>query len=98
MFNLMNQMTDKEVRTCMSLLFDGSIIETIKREIKGNAIFVRFTLMNDYKDTLYDVSLLPDGIEQLSDGVRVKQNGLYLYKQFMIAKGYSEYWKDNIFV
>lgn len=34
-----------------------------------------FKLMRDCKDTLYEVSLLPDCIEQLSDGVRVKQDG-----------------------
>ena len=98
MFKLMHEMSDKEVRICMSLLFFFFVIETIKRETRGNSIFVRFTLMNDCKDALYEVSLLPDCIEQLSDGVRVKQDGLYLYKQFMIAKGYSEFWKDNIFV
>ena len=91
-------LTDAEIKVCMSLLFDGSIIEKIKRNIRENSITVEFMLMNCEEKRMYDVSLLPDCIEQLSDGVRVKQDGLYHYQQFTIAKGYSKYWKDNIFV
>lgn len=98
MFKVMTaEMTDKDVRVCMSLLFDGSIIVDIKRNIRENSLTVEFQLMNYEENRIYRVSLLPEGIEQLSDGVRIKQDGLYQYQQFMIAKGYSEYWKDNIF-
>ena len=99
MFKLMAaEMTDKDVRVCMSLLFDGSIIVDIKRNIRENSLTVEFQLMNYEENRIYRVNLLPDCIEQLSDGVRIKQDGLYHYQQFMIAKRYSEYWKDNIFV
>ena len=99
MFKVMTaEMTDKDVRVCMSLLFDGSIIVDIKRNIRENSLTVEFQLMNYEENRIYRVNLLPDCIEQLSDGVRIKQDGLYHYQQFMIAKRYSEYWKDNIFV
>lgn len=99
MFKVMAaEMTDAEIKVCMSLLFDGSIIEKIKRNTRENSITIEFMLMNYEEKRMYNVSLLPDCIEQLSDGVRVKQDGLYHYQQFTIAKGYSEYWKDNIFV
>lgn len=99
MFRVMAiEMTEVEIQICMSLLFDGSVIEDIKKNTRENSIAIKFKLMNCEENKVYDVNLLPDCIEQLSDGVRIKQDGLYHYQQFMIAKRYSEYWKDNIFV
>ena len=91
-------MTDKEVRICMSLLFNGALIQTIQKDIYANAVNVRFKLMSDIDNREYSVDLLLDCIEQLSEGVKVKPDGLYMYQQFTIAKSYSEYWTDNIFV
>lgn len=92
------EMTDKEVRICMSLLFDGSIIKKIERYERQNAIAVEFEMMNYENQTTYSVNLLPDCVEQLSEGVNLKPEGEYMYRQFTIARGYSEYWKDNIFL
>lgn len=99
MFKLMaTEMTDKEVRICMSLLFDGVEIQLITRERQANSINVEFVFMNDAECKMYSVYLLPDSIDELSPGVDIKPGGEYVYKQFMVAKGYSEYWKDNIFI
>ena len=92
------EITEEEIRLCMSMLFDGAVILGFKREKLQNAIQVTFKIMADREQKINFVSLLPDSIEELSEGVRLKPDGLYMYQQFMIAKGYSEYWKDNLFV
>lgn len=92
------EMTEREIRTCMSILFEGSVILEIRRNTIQNFIDITFKLMGDTKEETYRVSLLSDSIDGLSDGVRLRGDGLYIYEQFMIAKGYSDYWKDNIFI
>ena len=98
-FREISEMSDAEVRICMSLILEDSIISNIKRNPIQNTIDVEFTILG-YKEKTYKISLLPDefNIENIPGRIHLKTNGLYLYKQFMIAKGYSEYWKDNIFV
>ena len=99
MFKLMaTEMTDREIRICMSLLFDGDEIQSVTRERQANSINVEFVFMNDTYCKKHSVDLLPDSIDELSPGVDIKPGGEYFYKQFMVAKGYSEYWKDNIFI
>ena len=99
MFRLMaEEMTEKEIRICMSVLFDGTIVQRVERDKAENFIRVIFSQMGDLEGREYVVDLLPDVIENLSEGIQQKQDGLYTYQQFMVAKGYSEYWKDNIFV
>lgn len=93
-----SEMTDKEIRICMSILFEGSIIVEINRDIVQNAIDIKFKAMGVLENKVYKVSLLPDTVEGLSKGITIKVDGLYLYEQFMIAKGYSDYWKDNYFI
>lgn len=92
------EIAEEEIRLCMSMLFDGAVILGFKREKLQNAIQVTFKIMADREQKINFVSLLPDSIEELSEGVRLKPEGLFMYQQFMIAKGYSEYWKDNLFV
>lgn len=98
MFREMFEMSDREVEICMSILICGSVILNIRRDVEQNAIDVDFALHGDLEKKTYRISLLPDSIDELSDDVQLKHGGLYLYEQFMIAKGYSEYWMDNIFV
>lgn len=92
------EIAEEEIRLCMSMLFDGAVILGFKREKLQNAIQVIFKIMADREQKINFVSLLPDSIEELSEGVRLKPEGMFMYQQFMIAKGYSEYWKDNLFV
>lgn len=92
------EMTDKEVKKCMAMLVEDSIILKIKRDTVQNAIDIKFKVRGDCSKKKYRISLLPDAVEELSEGIKLKTNGEYLYQQFMIAKGYSDYWKDNIFI
>ena len=64
-------------------------------EISNEFLEVEFVM--DGRSEEFHVSLLPDGIEDLSAGLTVAPNRLYEYRQFMVAKRYSELWKDNIF-
>ena len=91
-------MTDKEVERCMSILVEGSIILNIKRDIIQNAIDVTFRVIGDVCQKEYSLSLLPDSVQEISKGVELRTDGEYLYIQYLIAKGYSEYWKSNIFL
>lgn len=92
------EMTDKEVQKCMAMLVEDSIVLKIKRDTVQNAIDIKFKVRGECRKKKYRISLLPDTIEDLSEGIKLKTNGEYLYQQFMIAKGYSDYWKDNIFI
>lgn len=92
------EMTDKEVKKCMAMLVEDSIVLKIKRDTVQNAIDIKFKVRGDCRKKKYRISLLPDAVEELSEGIRLKIDGEYLYEQFMIAKGYSDYWKDNIFI
>lgn len=94
------EMTDEEIEKCMAILLEGSIITEIRRDTIQNAIDITFELMGDSKKGIYHVSLLPDSIDDLTVELqyRLRPSGLYLYEQFMIAKGYSEYLKDNVFM
>lgn len=91
-------MNDREVEKCMSILIEGSVILDIKRDIIQNAIDVTFRVIGDATAKKYYISLLPDCIQELSDGVKLRIDGEYLYNQYLVAKGYSEYWKGNMFV
>lgn len=52
----------------------------------------------DAKQKEYSLSLLPDSVREVSDGIEYRNDGEYLYIQYMVAKGYSEYWKSNMFI
>ena len=93
--HMSEEMGKQDVEICMMLLFEGSRIIDIYRDIKMNFLEVEFVI--DGRSEEFHVSLLPDGIEDLSAGLTVAPNRLYEYRQFMVAKRYSELWKDNIF-
>lgn len=92
-------MTDDEVKRCMAILVDSSIVLSISRDIKHNAINVKFRVAGYDRSKEFQVDLLPDSFEWviLDKDVKLRPDGEYIYKQFMIAKGYSEYWKGNMF-
>ncbi|MCM1160592.1 MAG: hypothetical protein NC412_05140 [Roseburia sp.] len=91
-------MSDEEVKRCMAILIDGSIVLKIKRNTKQNFIRVVFRLVGHDKSKKYKVLLLPDTIQELSKSVNLRHDAIHLYQQYMIAKKYSEYWKSNIFI
>lgn len=93
-------MTDGEIRQCMAILIDSSIVLSISRDVKQNAITVIFRIAGYDRDKKFQVVLLPDSFEWviLDKDVKLRPDGEYIYEQFMIAKHYSEYWKGNMFV
>lgn len=91
-------MPDKEVERCMAILVEGSVVLDIKRDIIQNAIDVTFRVIGDAFQREYSLALLPDSVQEISEGVELRIDGEYLYMQYMVAKGYSEYWKSNMFV
>ena len=93
-------MTDGEIRQCMAILIDSSIVLSISRDVKQNAITVTFRIAGYDRDKKFQVVLLPDSFEWviLDKDVKLRPDGEYIYEQFMIAKHYSEYWKGNMFV
>lgn len=92
------EMTDEEIVRCMAILIEDSRILTIERDIIQNVIEVQFEMMGDSKQKTYTLSLLSDSVQDISDGVSFRVDGEYLYIQYLVAKGYSEYWKGNMFI
>ena len=92
------EMSVIEVERCMSILVDGSIVLDIKRDVIQNAIDVTFRVVGDAEQKEYKLSLLPDSAEEISDGVDLRPDGVHLYMQYMVAKGYSTLWLSNMFV
>lgn len=80
------------------ILVENSIVLNIERDIIQNEIEVSFRMVGDTKQEKYALTLLPDSVEDVSNGVDLRVDGEYLYQQYLIAKGYSEYWKGNMFI
>lgn len=91
------EMRDGEVKRCMTILVEGSVVLSIKRDVIQNAIDVTFRVIGDINQKEYSLSLLPISAEEISEGVDLRMDGQYLYTQFLVAKGYSQYWNGNMF-
>lgn len=69
-------------------------------ESEANYIIAYYTSIND-KFRIHRVDFLPDDIyvvedDSENDGEPIKNGDiLYRYRQYMVAKGYSEIWLDN---
>lgn len=97
-FEMAKEMSDKEIERCMSILIEGSVVLSITRDTIQNAIDVTFRVVGDSSQKEYKLSLLPDSVEEISDGVDLRPDGVHLYMQYMVAKGYSTLWLSNMFV
>ena len=91
-------MKDTEIKRCMSILVEASCITATVRNVEENSIEVEFVVMGDREKKVHKIVLLSDSVVELTDGIPFRHEGKYLYKQYLIAKGYSEYWKGNFFV
>ena len=91
-------MQDKEVQRCLSILVEDGILLSIQRDIIQNAIEITFRIVGDQAQEQYHLTMLPDSVQDLSAGVDLRVDGEYLYIQYLVAKGYSVYWKGNMFV
>lgn len=90
-------MTDAEVKRCMAILIENSVVLDIQRNTTSNEIVVNYRFIGDDRKT-YSITLLPDGVQDVEVPLHLRTDGEYLYEQYLVAKGYSIYWKGNMFV
>lgn len=90
-------MTDEEVKTCMAILIEDSVILDIERNTIQNYIRVKYRLIGDHNKGIYWISLLSNSIEDVEEK-HLRHEARYLYMQYLVAMGYSDYWKGNMFV
>lgn len=95
--------TDQEIERLWKDIFDINKITFIERNIKEDEIEVGFTTTWETGDEQEPYEDIEDTVIMWSDNFyepdfAVTQKDHFKYKQFMIAKGYSKYWKDNPYV
>lgn len=94
MYRKMEEMSDTEVSVCVSILLDDANILEIRRDKIQNAIDVTIQLLGISEKEVV-LSLLPNDAN--SEEIMILEDRKELYIEYLIANGYSEYWKDNIF-
>lgn len=96
--------TDQEIEQLWKDIFQINKITFVKRKVDREEVIVGFETtwgMGTEEDPCFDVE---DEVTMWSDtfyppDFQIEEEKVfYQYKQFMIAKGYSEYWKDNPYV
>ena len=92
------EMPDEEVKRCMSIIIEDSVVLDIKREPIQNYIRVKYRMIGDQEQKTYWISLLSNSFEDVEAEDHLRQDARYLYMQYIIAKGYSDYWKGNMFI
>ena len=60
-------MTDEEVKTCMAILVEDSVILDIERNTIQNYIRVKYRLIGDHSKGIYWISLLSNSIEDVEE-------------------------------
>lgn len=97
------EMREDEVDTLLKILFPYARMLNFYRERETNFISVVYTLPED-ENKEYHLHLLPDdvyllGNDTASDGELLEDgNAMYQYRQFMVARGYSELWLNNVYI
>lgn len=100
--NMAEEMTTKEVKLLFDIIEPYSCFLRYKRESDYIRVFYR--RVNDKEDAEHRLDLLPDEVYYVSDSKESDEepsqdvNRMYRYRQFMVAKGYSELWKDNPYI
>ncbi len=95
---MVEAMSDEEVKRCMVIIVDGSIVLDIARNMQQNSIMVTFRVVGYDPTRIFTVELLPYEVHGLDRDVLLRPDDEYLYQQYMVAKGYSELWKGNMFL
>lgn len=97
--NMAKEMTSKEVKLLFDIIEPYSHFLRYRRESDYIRVFYR--RINDDASVEHRLDLLPDDVHYVSDSKESDEepsqdvNGMYRYRQFMVARGYSELWKDN---
>lgn len=101
--DMSEEMTEKEILLIFRIVFPYGKLIRYKRET--GYITVYYSLPSDGEGIKRRVDFLPDDIylvepdSGLPDGEPIENgNILYRYGQYMIVKGYSEYWLDNPYI
>lgn len=95
--------TDQEIERLWKDIFDINKITFIERDIKEDEIEVGFTTAWEAGDEDEPYEEIEDTVIMHSDSFdepdfSVNNEDRWKYKQYMIAKGYSRYWKDNPYI
>ena len=99
-FKLMSEdMTEDEIRTAFQIVLPFGKMLDYERHPQTNYISVHY-VMPEEKPVVHEMELLPDDVYFQCEKVgkeRLLENGekLYQYRQYMVAKGYSELWLSN---
>ncbi len=97
-------MNDKEAALVLHLVEPFSRVGKIIRNYESNSINVHYSILREQNKMQHQINFLPDDIylvpdDDLLDEIRIEEGEvLYKYRQFMIAKGYSEMWLNNPYV
>lgn len=100
--NMAEEMSTKEIKVAFGIIEPYSYFLRYKRESDYIRVFYR--RIHDDACVEHRLDLLPDDVYYVSDNKESDEepsqdvNGMYRYRQFMVAKGYSELWKDNPYI
>jgi len=103
-FRLISYITFQEASEIVSMLVEGSSITRIEQIEKLNYVNVFFKIIDeglDYDEEIipddneYKIALFPDSVQDSS--FYIDCNKMWEYRQFTIAKGFSELWKGNLY-
>lgn len=101
--NMAKEITNLEINLIFQIIFPCAKIIDYIRDTACNSIEI-FYMQSNHREIL-KADFLPDDIyiysdnEKMSDGEPMQDcELLYKYRQFTMAKGYSEMWADNPFI
>lgn len=102
-FRLMSEdMTEDEIRTAFQIVLPFGKMLDYERHPQTNYISVHY-VMPEEKPVVHEMELLPDDVYfqcKKTGKERLLEDGekLYQYRQFMVARGYSELWLSNPYI
>lgn len=102
-FRLMSEnMTEEEIRTVFQIVLPFGKMLEYERNTVTNYISVQYTQPRD-NQVIHELNLLPDDVYFECERVgkeRILENGeqLHQYRQFTVARGYSEIWLNNPYI
>lgn len=99
-FRLMSKdMTEEEIRTAFQIVLPFGKMLDYERHPQTNYVSVRYVIpVENPKE--HELNLLPDDVYYECERIgkeRLLEDGekLYQYRQFMVARGFSELWLSN---
>lgn len=100
MFRRMSEdMTEEEIGIVFQILLPFGKMLDYEKHPKSNYISIRYVVPEE-KPVFHEMELLPDDVYfqcEKTGKERLLEDGekLYQYRQFMVARGYSEIWLNN---